>query len=181
MADNGKQQDNRLVKAYERMLQRLAELLNGPGGSGIRDSLSAVKRRAVELGELTREEAERIGEYLRRDIEQAADYMARTDKDYATWLHMDLQLIENWVWDSFVSVADRTRVELLQFQQPLPGAEEYRTGEIAAPGALTCLSCGNTITFRQTAHIPPCPRCRNTRFMRTAAYAPPAEDQDEGG
>jgi predicted RNA-binding Zn-ribbon protein involved in translation (DUF1610 family) len=168
MAENG-EHHNRLVQAYERMLERLNELLDSPRPTGVREGLDRVKQRTVELGELSREEAERIGEYLRRDIEDAAQYVAKSDTDYSTWLHMDLQLLENWIWDSFTSVADRTRLELLEFQQPARGAEEYRTGEVAAPGSLSCLSCGRSLNFERAAHIPPCPQCHATSFVRTAS------------
>lgn len=169
MADDGDNHDNRLVRAYNRMLQRVGEHGGDSGRGGLREALEAAKRRTVELGELTREEAERIADYLRRDVEDAAQYVASSDNDYATWLHMDLQLVENWLWDSFTTAADRSRVELLQFQQPRAGAELYQVGEVAGPGALSCTHCGALVTLPGTRPVPACPACRSGEFTRTVS------------
>lgn len=162
-------QENRRIKAYERMLERLDEATSGPGALRLREALERVKQRSVELGELTREEADRIGEYLRRDIEDAANYAAASDEDLGTWLYMDMQLIENWIWDRFSSVADRTRLELLQFQQLSERPEEYHTGEVAGPGTLTCVNCGKKLQFEKPGRIPPCPNCHGSTYVRRAS------------
>lgn len=165
MADD--RQENRLARAYERMLERLNQYTRtSPPEHPLRDALDAVKRRAVELGELTREEADRIGDYLRRDIEQAARYLASGDNHYREWLYMDLQMIENWLLDQFSSAVDPARVDLLRFREGLHRVEEYHTGEIAAPGLLVCVSCGETLSLDTAAEIPPCARCHGTRFVR---------------
>ncbi|RFA30269.1 hypothetical protein CAI21_06535 [Alkalilimnicola ehrlichii] len=172
MSNDRDEEKRRRVYAYERMLERLNELMRSSEPQGLKEALDGVKKRAVELGELTREEAENISDFVRRDIQDAAQYVASSDKDYRTWLQMDLQLIENWIWDRFTSVADQTKVELLQFQEAANMPEEYHTGEIAGPGSLSCLNCGKEIHFSQTGHIPPCPSCHHSRFIRTARKAP---------
>ncbi|MDN5871595.1 MAG: zinc ribbon-containing protein, partial [Nitrococcus sp.] len=108
--------DHHHVHAYERMLDRLRSAMEH---TGLHEALETVKEQAVELGELTREEAERVGGFLRRDVEDAARYSAARDDDLKGWLRMDLQLVENWIWDRFSSVADKTRLEWLELQQEL--------------------------------------------------------------
>ncbi|MCS4505000.1 hypothetical protein KBTX_01547 [wastewater metagenome] len=164
----------RELRGYERMLERLRDRLDTAEkelGPHVREALEHARDRAVELGELTREEADRVAEWLRRDLEEAADYTARNNRDLSAWLHMDVQLIENWLLDRFTSVADRTRLEWLEFQQFLERASEYHTGEIAGPGRLRCQACGEHLTFTRPGHIPPCPKCRGTVFVRASADA----------
>ena len=166
--DKSRDQDHH-VRGYERMLDRLRAFMEQAGEQGrtrLRDALETVKERTVELGELTREEADRIAGYLQRDVEQAAQYSAATDDDLAGWLQMDLRLVENWVWDRFASVADRTRLEWVELQHQLQRAAEYHTGEVAGPGALTCDGCGETLQYSKPGRIPPCPRCRGTVYRR---------------
>lgn len=155
------------VRAYERMLDRLRGAMDH---LRLREAIEAVKERAVELGELTREEADRIGGFLQRDVEEAAQYSAQTDEDLSSWLRMDLQLVESWIWDRFASVADKTRLEWLELQHELQEWSEYHTGEIAGPGSLTCKNCGEIVHFKQAGHIPPCPKCRGSVYLRTPAH-----------
>ncbi len=166
--DKSRDQDHH-VRGYERMLDRLRAFMEQAGEQGrtrLRDALEAARDKTVELGELTREEADRIAGYLQRDVEEAAQYSATTDDDLSGWLQMDLQLVENWVWDRFASVADRTRLEWIELQHQLQRAAEYHTGEIAGPGALVCDGCGETLQYSKPGRIPPCPRCHGTVYRR---------------
>ncbi|EAR21891.1 zinc ribbon-containing protein [Nitrococcus mobilis] len=151
--------------AYERMLDRLRHAMEH---AKLHEALETVKERAVELGELTREEAERVGSFLRRDVEDAARYSATTDEDLKSWLRMDLQLVENWIWDRFSSVADRTRLEWMALQRELQQQQtsDYYAGEVAGPGALTCSNCGAVIRFTQAEPIPVCPQCQGSVYRR---------------
>lgn len=166
---------NRLLRGYEQMLHRLREMLDHPDvltRPRLDDALETAKQEAVEQNELDREEADRIGDYLRRDLEDAARYGAEQGEDLAGWLHMDLQLIEDWLWDQFSSVADKTRLELMELQRTLNEPEHYRAGEVAGPGALTCTRCGEQLRFERVGVITACPNCQNTEFVRPASGIP---------
>jgi hypothetical protein len=179
MADKPEEQHEQQVKAYERMLDRLREMYDQADSQvrpHLRDAIVAVRDRAVELGELSREESDRVAAWLQRDIEEAAQFTASTDEDLNTWLRMDIQLVENWIWDRFSSVADRTRLEWLELQRNLQEWSEYHTGEVAGPGALACKNCGETLTFKKPGHIPPCPKCRGSVFERVSAREAKGKD-----
>jgi len=64
--------DNRLARAYGRMMERVKLLLEELDVSA---SIEHAAEKAVELDELTREEARLIGGYLKRDIEDASQYL----------------------------------------------------------------------------------------------------------
>jgi len=160
----------REVHGYERMLERLRDRLESTGervGNSVREALDTARETSVELGELTRDEADRVAQWLQRDLEDAAAYVEKARGTYSDWLYMDLQLVENWIWDRFSSVADQTRLEWQAFNRELTAASRYHTGEITGPGVLECRECGERLHFARAGHIPPCPRCHGSRFERT--------------
>lgn len=68
----------KLIRAYERMMERVhatvqhAEKETLPN---LQRHIDDARDKAVELGELTREEADRIATYLRRDVQDAAQFL----------------------------------------------------------------------------------------------------------
>ncbi|QIT56330.1 zinc ribbon-containing protein [Aquisalimonas sp. 2447] len=170
MSDDQDRKDQEQREAYEKMLQRVTESLEQAGGEArprLRQALDWAKQKAVEFEELTAEEAERISEYLRRDVEDAARFLDRdNDQDLRGWFRMDMQLLGNWLFDRFSTIADRTRLEWLELNRQWDEAALYHTGEMTGPGELRCLSCSKTMHFERAGHIPPCPSCRATRFER---------------
>ncbi len=171
MTDEKNASQAHTAHAYEQMLKRLRERLMQTGESveqGFHDALDIVRERSIELGELTRDEAEQVSAWLKRDLEDAAEYVEKARGTYADWLHMDLQLVENWVWDQFASVADQTRLQWQAFNRELEAAARYHTGEITGPGTLVCRDCGEVLHFQRAGHIPPCPKCHGSQFERAA-------------
>ncbi len=159
----------RLVGAYERMLERVDEMLDQAEKRTLptlKRSIEQAREKAVELNELTREEAERIGEFLERDMHAAADYLSETGEEFRNWFSFDLELIENRLLEMFANVADRTRVELDALAERAREAVYYHTGEITGPGTLICTECGKVLHFHKSGHIPPCSKCHATSFKR---------------
>lgn len=159
----------RAIAAYNRMMERVKTALEGPGHEtlpGLRDSLAKAVRNAEQLGELSRDEAEKIAAWLQRDLRDAGEYLTETGRDLRSWLRFDVELIEDRLWDLFSSVADRTRLEWLELARRADTAPAYSTGEITGPGTLRCDVCQHDLHFHATAHIPPCPICHGTTFAR---------------
>ncbi|KAF0192372.1 MAG: hypothetical protein FD165_997 [Gammaproteobacteria bacterium] len=162
---------DRLVAAYNRMTERIRAMLDEAGKKALptlQHRIDAAKAKAVELGELTREEAEKIGTYLKRDIEDAAEYLSGPSQEFADWLRFDIQLIEERLLEMFLTVADRTKLELMEFEHEAQRADAWHTGEIAGIGTLQCFDCGELLHFHATGHIPPCPQCHSTAFRRVS-------------
>ena len=161
----------RLVDAYNRMLERIRVFIDDAedaGGKGLQSAYEQAKNTAVELGELSREEAEKIAAWLKRDARDAASYMEETGEALSTWLKIDLELIEDRLLDWFSRVADQTRLEHEMLRHRAAHADEYRTGEVCAAGILVCTGCGHELHLHKTARIPPCAKCHGTQFKRTA-------------
>ena len=160
---------DRLVDAYERMLERVDGMLDKAEKQTIptlKKSLEQARDKAVELNELTREEAERVSAYVERDMKDAAEFLSQTGVEFRNWLRFDLQLIESRMLEMFANVADRTRLELGKLADNARRASLYHTGEVTGPGTLVCTGCGKALHFHKAGHIPPCGVCRGTVFKR---------------
>lgn len=166
--ENDKAADSRQVEGYRRMLERAATALrhavSGPLPT-LKHLLDAARQTAVDLKELTHDEAERIAYYLRRDLQDAAQHTRQSERELADWLRFDVELIEERMLDFFAPLADHTRVELerLALQARHRG---WHTGDVTAPGTLYCEVCGEEIHFHKPGHIPPCPKCKGSVFRR---------------
>jgi hypothetical protein len=171
MTEN-KQQDpvDRLVEAYESMLERVqAFFADEDRKINLVEALAEAREKAVGLGELTREEADKLSLYVQRDIQDAAEYIAETGQEFRDWFLFDWKLIEDRLFKVVAGVADQTSLQLKALAQQAREASLYHTGEITGPGTLACMDCGKEIHFRKTGRIPPCPACSGTSFSRKKA------------
>jgi Zn finger protein HypA/HybF involved in hydrogenase expression len=166
--------NNKLVHAYEHMMERVharfeeLEKTEQEIIPHLQHSIEHAAEIAVELGELTREEARLVSGYLKRDLQDAGHYLADTGHDLREWLRFDIGLIEDRLLEIFYRAADKTRLEILDFEETLAEATQYNSGEITGPGTLQCDNCGERLQFHATACIEPCPRCGATAFSRVS-------------
>lgn len=162
---------DRLTDAYENMLEHVHDAMQQTRENalpGLREYLSDVREKMVEVGELTQEEAKTISNYLERDIKDAAAYLVETGEQLTAWWRFDVQQVERRLLEMFINVADQTKLELERLAERARGASIYHTGEITGPGTLICTNCGKELHFHKTGHIPPCSACKATEFRRTS-------------
>lgn len=153
---------DKLVEAYDRMMQRTQEFME----KSIQQPLNKAAETAIELGELTREEAERVALYLRRDMQETAQHLSDTGRELRDWFRFDLEQIENRMLETFSKLVDYSRIELARMSGNLEIDETRHTGEIAGIGTLACVGCGTHLHFHETGRVPPCPKCHGTVFKR---------------
>jgi len=155
--------------AYERMLSRVREFTNEASeelGPKVHYAIDSAKEKAYELGELTREEADKIGEYVKRDIMDAAHHLSDQSKELADWPKFDVTLVEDRLLELIDHVVNDTRAELQNLADRAKTENIWLTDEIVGPGTLECISCGHLIQFHQTSKIPKCEKCGGTQFHR---------------
>lgn len=163
---------DRLVNAYNQMMASIRETFENTDDSSLQTALNEARDKAAHLGEVTLDEAHEISEFIKRDINDAAEYMMETSSEFGDWLMLDIEILERKVVDMFLSVADRTRIELEQFQDRARELSLYYSGEITGPGTLICADCGRKVQFLTTAQIEPCPKCGNNTFKRAQPKRP---------
>ncbi len=167
--NNQKDTLEHLTEAYDTMLKRVSDAIKKAEQTTIpalKKNIEHARETAIEVGELTRDEAEKIATYLERDMHDAADFLSETGKEFKEWGKFDLELIEDRLLEMFANVADKTKLELEALAQQARRASMYHTGEITGPGTLVCTACGKEIHFQKTGHIPPCAGCRGTEYRR---------------
>ncbi|QIK37551.1 zinc ribbon-containing protein [Caldichromatium japonicum] len=169
MSEEHKDPNDRLVAAYERMLNWTHEVIDKAqqeSAPRLREALDHAREQMIELGELTREEAQRISDYIQRDIEDAARYIAETGQDLRDWWRFDLELMERRMFEMFKLVADQTSLQWAQWAEAARRMSLYQAGEITGPGTLVCDRCGTEIHFVKAGRIPACAECGGLAFRR---------------
>jgi hypothetical protein len=165
------EQQKRQVRAYRRMMERVQQSLR-PGHGALAAALESAKDKAVELNELTREEADRIAGYLHRDLVEAAEYLSDTGEELSRWLAFDLELLGERLQEYLQPLVDQTRVELERLAEQAQTVGEWHRGEVTVGGTFRCTKCSHTILLHGPAHLPACPACAGVLFERVAAPPP---------
>ena len=153
---------DKLVEAYDQMMQRTQEFVE----KSIQEPVNKAVETAIELGELTRDEAERVAMYLKRDMQETAQHLSDSGRELRDWFRFDLQQIEDRMLESFSKLVDYSRIELARMSGKLKIDATRHTGEVAGIGTLACVGCGTLLHFHETGRIPPCPKCHGTTFKR---------------
>ena len=175
MSTPNKQNETSLVEAYNQMMARVRDSIENAEAKAVPTLQKAIEQardQAIHLGETSLEDAEEIGNYIKRDINDAAEYLMETSHEFSEWLMLDIDIIEQKVLELFLSVADKTRIELEQLSHAACDenkADEisiYKCGEITGPGSLICSSCEKMIQFNTTSTIPNCNQCGGHHFKR---------------
>lgn len=167
--DKTKPGSDRLIQGYDLMLQRAEHALGMATSrteAALTHALQAARENAVELGELTREEAEKVHDFITRDLYDVGRHLAMEERDLADWLRLSLLLIEKQLLHRFSTLAQAAKLELKHLEKAKRRFDEWHTGEVTTIGTLRCQSCGELVHFERTGHIPPCPKCHATVYER---------------
>ena len=158
-----------LGAAYEKMYERTAENLHTAeekSGSLLHKLIDEAKDKAVELKELSEDDAAKLADWLKRDLDDTVNYLSETGLELKDWLGFETTLLESAVLDLMLKAADKTTVELLTMKDYARQPHAYHTGEITGPGTLVCDQCSEKLHFHGAGKIPPCPKCHATTFHR---------------
>lgn len=159
----------KLLQAYDVMTKRVHDALEHAEEKtipSIEEHLKDAKEKAIELGELTMDEAEKVSSYLKRDLDDISHYLGETKEEFSEWLSFESHLVEGKIGEWLNSVADKTKVEWDKLNIQAIKSKLYHSGEVTGPGTLACIACEQTLNFKKTGHIPPCPKCHKTEFKR---------------
>ncbi|MBK8816192.1 MAG: zinc ribbon-containing protein [Methylococcaceae bacterium] len=157
---------NKLTSAYTELMEHLYIAMDNTLHT-MADALEIAKEKIGKAGDLTLEEIDIISDALKRDIESAAHGLPdQKDKNsLSEWFKFDIELIENFALDAFLSIADKTRIELAKLGEQAKH-HVYQSGAVTLPGTFRCEKCGKEIAFKETSQIPQCPVCHGHLFQR---------------
>lgn len=158
-----------LSQAYEKLYERVAESwhnVTDKSGPKLIKTIDEARHKAVELDELTEEDAAKLGEWVKRDLDDAITHISEKDSEFADWLGFEVSMIEHTFLQMLLDTADKTTVELMQLKDRAEHPYIYHTGEVTGPGTLVCESCGEVLHFYRAGKIPPCPKCKATKYRR---------------
>ncbi|CAG1769997.1 hypothetical protein BAC3_00713 [uncultured bacterium] len=156
---------DKLVKAYSEFMQHLHETMEDTLHFG--KALDISKEKTSQNSDLTTEELDQVSSNVQRDVEHAAQNLPHqaSEETFGEWLKFEVQLIEDFAIDAFLSVADKTRIQLEEIKQHAI-AYKYESGDVTAPGTFVCDNCGKEIAFKTPSQIPECPACHGKIFVR---------------
>jgi polyhydroxyalkanoate synthesis regulator phasin len=157
---------NKLVTAYTDLMEHLYITMDNTLHS-MADALEIAKDKLNKAGSLTMEEVDIISDALKRDIESAAHGLPdhKDQNKLSEWFKFDIELIENFALDAFLSLADKTRIELAKLGEKAK-RHQYHSGEVTLPGTFACNQCSKEIAFKAPSQIPECPACHGKIFTR---------------
>ena len=158
-----------LGAAYENMYEHVAKNIHKVKNKTaplLHELIDEAKQKALELEELTEDDAKKLTKWLHRDYEDVIHYISETKAELKDWLGFETALIESDIIQKSLETADKAATELLRIRENTHQHSSYHTDEITGPGTLLCDSCQKSIHFYKAGSIPPCPRCSSTTYHR---------------
>lgn len=158
-----------LGAVYENMYESVAESLHNAKDKTaplLHDWVEEAKNKAVELDQLTEEDAKQLVEWLKRDFSDVIHYLSETENELEDWLGFEVTFIKSTIIQKLLETADKTTLQLLRMKENSHLPSIYHTGEITGPGTLICDECQENLHFHKAGRIPPCPKCNGTQFHR---------------
>jgi len=161
-ADKGK-----LAEQYDKLAHRFNELYQEGkthGQDAMHEALEKARKQLTELGEFSAEHGEELKRYLARDLDRVVAEAQHLGAEAKERLHpsrvgagamASLASALQWSGDALRSLGKMADQSLV-----------YKTGEVTSGGTLTCQGCGQQMHFKETGHIPPCPKCQGTVFHK---------------
>jgi len=161
------QEKAKLAQQYDKLAGKFNELYLAGKERG-RDAMSVALEKAHEqmaaLGEFSAEHGAELKKYMARDMDQTiadAQHMGEEAKE-----RLNPGRLGAGALASLAAVLESTGNALHSLSEKTKEKLTYKTGEVTSAGTLTCQACGEAMHFKETGHIPPCPKCSGTRFNK---------------
>lgn len=176
-------QDNseKTAEAYSRVVDRVEKAIAATEEKTwklIKKEIDSAIEFEHDLAELSREEIDLLSAYVKRDLEAMYRFMAETGEGVAEWIKLDINLVEQTILNSLLSIADKTSVDMLELDHKLKhDHQSYISGEMASPGMLNCNKCGYMMCLTEVTQVQSCHGCGNHYFKRVTSRWPHDEQE----
>ncbi|MDV6318729.1 zinc ribbon-containing protein [Chromohalobacter sp. HP20-39] len=162
-------QEHRLSRAYERVLERLEKGAGDLSWESLQREMDDAIEFEAEFETYTKDELALLRAWIERDMRDLRGFLARGGEGIATWLGIDLATISRRVTEALFSIADRTTVDQVRFEDDLEAARaDYVEGEMAVPGRMRCVHCETEVVLESITRLEPCHHCGHRYFARTS-------------
>ncbi|HIP83669.1 MAG TPA: hypothetical protein EYH19_08920 [Desulfocapsa sulfexigens] len=111
--------ENKLMRAYSQILQKAkAQLktLEHKSWEELKTLIDKAEYKASELDALTAKELDQVRNDLKEDINLMAQYFQNLEQGVETFLEMDLPLLEKYLSEQALSLANPTELTILRLR-----------------------------------------------------------------
>ena len=161
------QEKAKLAQQYDKLASKFNELYLAGKERG-RESMAVALEKAHEqmaaLGEFSAEHGAELKKYLARDLDQTLSDVQHLGEEAKERLNPGR--LGAGALASLAAVLESSGNALQSLSEKTKEKLTYKTGEVTSAGTLTCQACGEAMHFKETGHIPPCPKCSGTLFNK---------------
>lgn len=111
--------ENKMLKAYRALLNDAKEFVmkaENKSWKTLGESIQKAEQADYALAELSAKEFKQVQDDLHADLQQTAEYLAEVDQGVDEFIDMDLPILEQYLTDKALSLADPTEITLLRYR-----------------------------------------------------------------
>lgn len=111
--------ENKMLKAYRALLNDAKEFVmkaENKSWNTLGESIQKAEQADYALAELSAKEFKQVQDDLHADLQQTAEYLAEVDQGVDEFIDMDLPILEQYLTDKALSLADPTEITLLRYR-----------------------------------------------------------------
>ena len=111
--------ENKMLKAYRALLNHAKEFAikaENKTWETLGEGIEKAEQADHALAELSAEEFKQVQEDLQADIKQTAEYLSEVEKGVEEFIEMDLPILEQYLADKALTLADPTNITLLRYR-----------------------------------------------------------------
>ena len=111
--------ENKMLKAYRALLNHAKEFAvraENKTWDTLGEGIEKAEQADHALAELTAQEFKQVQDDLRADLKQTAEYLAEVEQGVEEFIEMDLPILEKYLTDKALSLADPTNITLLRYR-----------------------------------------------------------------
>jgi isocitrate dehydrogenase len=159
---------NKMAEEYDKLASKFTELyLSGRerGRDAMLEALDKAQKQLLKVEVIGAEYGEELKQLLARDLDQVITNAQRLGGEAKEKFHPSR--LGAGALASLANALELTSNALHNMSDKTRTAITYKTGEVTSAGTLTCQACKAQIQLKETAHIPPCPKCAHTLFSKS--------------
>lgn len=111
--------ENKMLTAYRALLNQAKEMVikaENKTWETLGEGIDKAEQADHALAELTAEEFKRVQADLKADLEQTAEYLAEVEQGVEEFVDMELPILEQFLTDKALTLADPTNITLLRYR-----------------------------------------------------------------